>query len=270
MTPPLPIESPLPQTWHGLYCGIKAFMAGLRLVAPGGGLFRYAIAPGLVSLFVLAGGVLLGWWLLQGWLTAWIAQQGWGSWLGWLGSAVVFVMAVLIAYFLFMPVMALMAPIFIDPIVERVYERYTGLKIAPDDSRSFLHRQLGATLLSGKITLVSLVIELPLALFALFSGVGAVVAIPIRGWIQGGDLLDSPLGMRKWGIRRRYAFFARHKWAVAGLGICSDLAMLIPILNLLVLAAGAAGATLILIASETPAQMPISPLVPASSSDQNR
>lgn len=248
--PPLPIDTPLAESWRGFFTGITAFFAGLKLVAPGGGLFRYAVAPALLSLVALVGGVLLGWFLLHDWINDWIAQQGWASWLGWLGSALVFVLAVLLAYFLFMPVMALLAPLFIDPIVERVYQRYTGRPIAPPEARSFMRRQLGAFVLSAKLMVVGLVIELPLALLALFTGVGAIIAVPIRGWLQGGDLLDNPLGMRHLRVRERYKLFWRWRWSVTGLGAACDLAMLIPVLNLLVLAAGAAGATLLLISSE--------------------
>lgn len=251
MTPsPLPIDAPLAENWRGFFTGINAFFAGLKLVAPGGGLFRYALAPALLSLLVLLGGVLLGWFLLHGWISEWIAQQGWASWLGWLGSALVFVLALLLAYFLFMPVMALLAPLFIDPIVERVYERYTGRPLVPPQTRSFMRRQMGAFVLSAKLMVVGLVIELPLALLALFTGVGAIIAVPIRGWLQGGDLLDNPLGMRHLRVRERYGLFWRWRWSVTGLGAACDLAMLVPVLNLLVLAAGAAGATLLLISSE--------------------
>src|SRR5690606_5868620 len=51
----LPITTPLPAGTAGFVSGFSAFLVGMKLVLPGGGLFRYALAPILLSMFVATG-----------------------------------------------------------------------------------------------------------------------------------------------------------------------------------------------------------------------
>jgi uncharacterized protein involved in cysteine biosynthesis len=244
-------EGPIPENWRGAITGAQAFVRGLKLVAPGGGLFKYAILPALASLVVLAGLVVLAWFLVHTWLGDWVASHGWWSGWTWIGGVLAVVLAALLAWFLFFPAMNLFAPLFLDPICEEVYRRHTGRELRGRlTASSFARRQWSALVQSLKIICTTAVIELPLAIFALLTTVGSIVAFPINGWLGGADLLDNPLALKHLTFRERLRFCARYKWATAGLGATAGLAMFVPVLNLLVVAAGTAGATLLVIQAE--------------------
>ncbi len=243
--------APLPENWRGAIVGAQAFMRGLKLVAPGGGLFKYAILPAIVSLIVLVALAALAWFIVQTWLGGWIEQQGWWQGLAWLGGLLAFLIALFLAWFLFFPVMNLFAPLFLDPICEEVYRRHTGRELHGRHSASSMaKRQWFAAVQSAKIFATTAMVELPLAIFALVSGIGSVVAFPINGWLGGADLLDNPLALKHLAFRERLAFAWRFRWATAGLGAAAGVAMLVPVLNLLVIAGGTAGATLLMIQAE--------------------
>lgn len=247
-----PATAPIPENWRGALLGAKLFLEGMKLVAPGGGLFRYALAPALVSLLVLTALGVLAWVVVQYWLTGWIEERGWWQGLAWLGGLIAFFVALFLAWFLFFPVMNLFAPLFLDPICVEVYRRKTGRELQGRLGASgFLKRQWFAAVQSAKIFATTACVELPLALFALFTTVGSIIAFPINGWLGGADLLDNPLALKHLKFRERLNFCWRYRWAVVGLGAACGLAMLVPVLNLLVIAGGTAGATLLVAESES-------------------
>jgi uncharacterized protein involved in cysteine biosynthesis len=78
---------------------------------------------------VLAALGILAWVVVQYWLTGWIEERGWWQGLAWLGGVIAFAVALLLAWFLFFPVMNLFAPMFLDPICMEVYRRKTGREL---------------------------------------------------------------------------------------------------------------------------------------------
>jgi uncharacterized protein involved in cysteine biosynthesis len=244
---PLPITTPLPRGFRGFVAGFGAFLVGLRLVLPGGGLFRYALAPIIVSAFVLAGVAVVAFFAAKYWLVEWLNE----SWIGWLGGVLAFLVTALIAYFLFVPVMTLFAPWFIDPICDKVHARYTGRElVGPRSAQAFMKRQLFAIFQSIKWTAVVLFIQIPLAVLALLTGVFALIAIPVNAIIQGADLMDYPLSMRDVSLSGKLQWCMRHFWPSAGMGTAASLLMFVPGLNLFIVPAGAAAATVLMIATD--------------------
>ena len=243
----LPITAPLPRGLAGFVSGFSAFLVGLKLVFPGGGLFRYALAPVIISAFVLTGVAVGAFFGAKYWLVEWLNE----SWVGWLGGLLAFLLTLVISYFLFAPVMTVFAPLFIDPICEKVHIKYTGNELIGERSaQAFLRRQLFALFQSLKWTLVVLLVQLPLAILALLTVVVAAVAIPVNAVIQGADLLDCPLALRDYNFSRKMSWNKRHFWPATGLGTAASLLLLVPGLNLFVMPAGAAGATLLMIAAD--------------------
>ncbi|MCB9933966.1 MAG: EI24 domain-containing protein [Planctomycetes bacterium] len=243
---PLPITTPLPGGLKGFVSGFSAFAVGLKLVFPGGGLFRYALAPIVLSVFVLTGVAAGAFFAAKYWLVEWL-QQGWA---GWLGGVLAFLLTLVIAYFLFVPVMTVFAPLFIDPICEKVHQRYTGADLIGERSaQQFIKRQLFALVQSLKWTLVVLLIQLPLAIGALLTGVLAFVAIPVGAIIMGADLMDYPLALKHYTVSRKLGWSKRHFWPAVGMGSAASLLLLVPGLNLFVAPAGAAAATLLMMAT---------------------
>jgi CysZ protein len=249
---PLPVTSPLPRGAPGFVSGASAFLVGLKLVLPGGGLFRYAIAPVMVALVVLLALAIGAFFLARGLLVDWLTSIDFAPWLSWLGGVLAFLLAVVFAFFLFTPVMKLFGPIFMDPICEAVHLRYAGQPLMGRRSaQAFLKRQLFAVVQSVKWLFVTLLIEIPVAIVALLTGVGAVVAVPLTAIIQGADLMDSPLALRHYGLRRKLEWVKRNLGPATGLGGAASLALLVPIVNLFVIPAGVAGATILMLAEQT-------------------
>jgi uncharacterized protein involved in cysteine biosynthesis len=242
----LPISTPLPKGLRGFVSGFAAFLVGLKLVLPGGGLFRYALAPIVLSALVLTGVAVAVFFGVKHWLVAWLDQ----SWIGWLGGALAVLLTVLISYFVFVPVMTIFAPWFIDPICERVHVRYTGRELIGNRSaQAFLRRQFFAVLQSLKWTAVVLFIELPLAVLALFTVVFVVVAVPVSAVIKGADLMDYPLALRDFTLKDKLRWCKTHFWPCIGMGTAASLMLFVPGLNLFVVPAGAAAATLLMLAT---------------------
>jgi CysZ protein len=251
MNNPLPITTPLPRGLRGLNAGIAAFMVGLKLVLPGGGLFRYAIAPVLIAGVLLVGLAVGAFLLTKDLLVDWLTSLDFAPWLSWVGGILAFVLALVIAYLLFTPVMTLFGPLFMDPICERVHLRYTGNELIGNRSaQGFIKRQLYAVVQSIKWLFVTLLIEIPLALFALLTGVGAFVAVPISSIIQGADLMDTPLALRHYNLSQKTKWIRANLAAATGLGGAASVALLIPVLNLFVIPAGVAGATILMLAAD--------------------
>lgn len=242
-----PVPTPLPSGMKGLAVGVRAFVAGYRLMLPGGGMFRYAIAPGLVALFTLlslaVGAFFLARWLLVDWLTS----LDWAPWLSWLGGVLAFVLALVFSYFLFVPVMRMLGPIFLDPIAERVHQRVTGQPL-PQAPPNVAIRLAGSIVPSLRSLLLSLFVELPLAIFAMLTFAGVVVSAPVSAFLMGWDLVDTSLSLHnlKWSAKK--AWLRRNFWPCIGLGGTASLVLLVPVLNLLAVPAGVAGAMVLVLA----------------------
>lgn len=244
---PLPITAPPPGGTRGLVTGFSAFIAGLKLVLPGGGLFKYALAPVIVSALVLIGVAIGAFFGAKYLLVEWLEE----TWIGWLGGVLAFALTLLLAYFLFVPVMTIFAPLFIDPICEKVYMRYTGRELIGDKSAAgFIKRQLFAFVQGIKWLLVMLFIQIPLAIGAMVTGVLAAAAIPIGAILMGTDLMDYPLALKHFTLNRKLDWAKRNFWAAGGMGAGASLFLLIPVVNLFVVPAGAAAATILAIATE--------------------
>ena len=245
---PLPITTPLKRGLAGFVSGFSAFVVGLRLVVPGGGLFRYAIAPIAVSALVLTGiaiGAFFG-------AKYWLVESFEESWVGWLGGVLAFLLTLVISYFLFVPVMTIFAPLFIDPICEQVHLRYTGRELIGERSaQAFMKRQMFAIVQSLKWTAVVLLIQLPLLVASLLTVVVTFIAIPVSAVIQGADLMDYPLALRHYTASKKLGWAKRHFWPASGMGTAASLLMLIPGLNLFIVPAGAAAATVLMLAADS-------------------
>jgi len=247
----LPVTLPLAAGWRGFVSGIAAFTAGLRLVLPGGGLFRHAILPVLLTLVILTSIAIASFFAVHSWLEPFLAQWEWPAWLSWLGGALAFIVAILAAYFLLEPVMTLLGPLFIDPVCEKVHVRYTGRALyGRRSAQAFLRRQWFALGQSIQWTAISLFVELPLAIIGLLTFVGVALAVAVSAMLRGVDLMDYPHSCRQMKLREKLAWVRAHPAAVAGLGGAASLCKLIPVLNLFATPAGAAGATMLMLAAE--------------------
>lgn len=102
-----------------------------------------------------------------------------------------------------------------------------------------------------KVSLTALAIGLPilavLAVITILVPPVAVVTIPLKfivtGLLAAYDFLDYPFSVRGQGVRVRLAFMRQEIWAVLGFGATIALLLLIPLVGLLLIPLGVAGAT---------------------------
>lgn len=248
---PLPIRGPLQPGMRGFVAGMRVFITGLKLVMPGGGLFKYALVPVLVSGFILLVLAIAAFFVAQALLVDWLASMDFAPWLSWLGGVLAFVLAVVAAYFLFGSVMKLFGPLFMDPICEQVHLRYTGRPLAGPTTVGSVLKGLVSSIPSAlRSLLAALLIELPLAIFAMVTFVGAAVAIPVTGLLQGAELMDAPLALRNLKWSQRVGWVKAHFAPCTGMGAMAGLCMLVPVLNLFVVPAGIAAATILMLAAD--------------------
>jgi CysZ protein len=228
--------------FRGISSGVSAFAAGLKVVLPGGGLFRFALLPAGVSLVILGAVVAASFVAARYFLGEWLES----TWLAWLGSLLAVLSGLVLAYFVFVPVMNLFAPWFIDPICEEVFRRCTGREIdAQGPKRNVAVRVLIGIAQFFAGLLIVVFIQLPLAVAALFTGVTGVIAIAINGFMMGSELMDHPIACAGGTLGDRVAWLKSNFWPAVGLGAAASICVVIPVLNLLVLPAGAAAATML-------------------------
>jgi CysZ protein len=104
------------------------------------------------------------------------------------------------------------------------------------------------------IGLIGVAIVLALTLVEIFVAGSTIFVLPIKIFISGlfvsWDLLDYPLSVRDFRLRDRIAWVFTHKREVVGFGSSLALVFLVPCAQLLLLPAGVAGATELVLRSE--------------------
>ncbi|MDC1141774.1 EI24 domain-containing protein [Planctomycetota bacterium] len=248
--PALPIPDKIPEGWQGARIGMSAFWKGMKLVGPGSGMFSLVLAPVIASAVIIATFIIIAFIVGQGLIADLIQSQGWADWIAWAGNIIALIVAGMLGYFLFTPTMSLFRPLFLDKIAERVYQKYTGQLIHGGNPGNFLKRQLYAVVDVFKGIVVSLFIQMPLGIFALVTGAGALLTVPVHSYIEGRDFMAVPLDLKNPEKQIRAAWNKRYRWASSGLGGGAAVALLVPLLNLFVVPAGVAGATILMIAWE--------------------
>ncbi|MDH5641879.1 MAG: EI24 domain-containing protein [Nitrospira sp.] len=239
--------------FNGVSSGISALIVGLKLILPGGGMFRYAIAPAIFSLLLIIGFVAGSWVLAFDVILDALKSAEVPDWLPLPASILSFIAGLLISVFLFNPMLMLLGPLCFDPICEKVHILYTGRPlIGKRSAAAFLKRQLFTIWQAIAWSFVSLLIQLPLAVVAAFTGAGAIVTFPIAGFVGGCDLLDYPLALRHEKFGHKAQFCWRYRYPLAGLGGMSGLLFLVPLLNMFITPAGVAGATILMLAADEP------------------
>jgi len=104
---------------------------------------------------------------------------------------------------------------------------------------------------SIKITAITLAMGIPifivLSLIEIVLPVSVMVMLPLKlavsSVLAAWNLLDYPFGRQRMDFGARYKFFRSHLWACAGFGLPVAIIAFIPLIGLLILPAGVAGAT---------------------------
>ena len=190
------------------------------------GVLARSIGLTLLAFVVLLGGSTWGIHALLAnihWMPGWIAAV-----LGTLGVA-------LLAFWLFLPTVMVIATQFIDPVAAAVDRRH--YPFLPPPSPAALHAQVWDGLVLALQILLLNAVAVMLAL--LLPGIGIVLGIVIGGWAIGRGLFVA-VAMRRMGRLAAQELYRRHRIAVLVPGLVLAAAATLPGVNLLVPIVGTA------------------------------
>ncbi|MDN5865308.1 MAG: EI24 domain-containing protein [Gammaproteobacteria bacterium] len=232
----------------GFFAGIQALVTGCGLLAEPG-MRRYAILPLILSVLAFVVLVVLAVFFF-GDLAGWVRDQLpgwllWTVWLLWIALAAAFVFGF---YFTFTMMVGLVGlPIFML-LANEVERRMTGR--LPESHRGVLYltwigfwRQFPRFLYLGIWLAVILVATLVLFFIPLVNFLIAPMWFLFGSWAFSVMMSDFPLGARDLAWPEQRALIKRYRGRVLGLGVASGAMALIPVLNLILLAAATAGVT---------------------------
>ncbi len=242
---------PAPRTL-GFVDGALAPWRGLAFVLGTPSTWPYAAVPAAIFVVLSAAIGALGVTLAQH-ATESLASAG-SAWLvagGWALRVVLWLLAAAVAVLVGLALAQPLSGPALDAIVERQELALGGRAHPKHPALATMLRGLRVNLLSLAATL-SVIALLTLVEFAFAPA--AVVTTPLKfvlsSLVLAWDVVDYPLGLRGMGVRARLAWFRAHVGLALGFGLSLGLVFLVPCAGLLLLPAGVAGATRIVIASE--------------------
>lgn len=216
--------------------GIRFFWAGLRMLFRHPSLFGLSLLPIFLTAVLLVG---LAWgsaWLVGGMLPD-VFDDGLRS----IASAVTFLLALLLGYFLYLPLARVLLAPFSEALSRKTHNLHTG-------DRGYDANQGWARAILEGVKLVALHMVVALAAFilgVLIPPIGAPVGVVVAVFLCGLDLLDVPLSARGLRLGHKLGVIWRNKSLATGFGAAVYLLLLIPVVNLLSLPVGVIGATLL-------------------------
>ncbi len=197
------------------------------------GLSLIPILLTVVLLLSLAFGVV--------WLVGQMVSDALGENLRVFAQTLIFVVALLAGYFLYLPV----ARVLLAPFAEALSRKAHAMNAGAANYQSDLGwaRAMWEGL---KLVMLQLVIAIfVLALSIAFPPVGAPIGIAVAVFLCGLDFFDIPLSARGMRLRKKLGVIWRNKSLAIGFGAAAYLLLLIPVVNLLSLPVGVIGATLL-------------------------
>jgi len=216
--------------------GVRFFFTGLRMLFRHPALLGLSLIPILLTLVLLLG-LAFG----VAWLVGQMVSDALGEGLRVFAQALIFTLALLAGYFLYLPVARVLLAPFSEALSRKAHAINTGAAIRQSDLGWARAMWEGL-----KLVMLQLVIAIfVLALSLLFPPVGAPIGIAVAVFLCGLDFFDIPLSTRGWRLRKKLGVIWRNKSLALGFGLAAYLTLLIPVINLFSLPAGVIGATLL-------------------------
>lgn len=217
--------------------GFRFFLAGGRTLIRHPDLLALSMIPILLTLVLLVALALAG-----AWIVGRIFADLIGSDLRLFAQTLTFVLALLIAYFLYLPAARVILAPFAEALSRKTHVIHNG------DSVRMNNLGWARAILEGlKLVVFQLLVALAALLFGLFfPPVGAPVGVAVAIFLCGLDFLDIPLSTRGLWLRRKLGVIWRNKFLAVGFGAAAYLMLLIPVFNMLALPVGVIGATLLI------------------------
>ncbi|MGE0129427.1 MAG: EI24 domain-containing protein [Blastocatellales bacterium] len=222
--------------FYHIVCGVRFFFAGMRALTRNPDLLGLSLVPILLTFFLLMALAICG-----AWIAGRIVADVLGDNLRVFAQALVFVLALLIGYFLYLPVARVLLAPFAEALSRKTHAINTGEAVRQNDlgwARA-MWEGLKLVMFQAVIALIALALSL------VFPPVGAPIGITVAIFLCGLDFFDIPLSTRGMRLRRKLGVIWRNKSLAIGFGAAAYLMLLIPVINMLALPVGVIGATLL-------------------------
>lgn len=233
-----------------LMTGLRDVGRGFDFVKRHPSLWKWIVAPSVITLLLLIGAVL-GVAALTEPIVTWVTSHL-PSWLESIAGVILTIVVViglsLAALLVFMTVAGMVAGPFNELLSEEVEAKLTGKPSGPFSLVAFLRGAVLGILHGLRRLMVALVGIVLLFALGLIPVIGTIAAAVIAVWLAGRgaayDAYDAVLSRRELPYRDKLAYLERHRSRTLGLGVAVAGMLLVPGLNLLALGLGAVGATL--------------------------
>ncbi|MCI0662653.1 MAG: EI24 domain-containing protein [Acidobacteria bacterium] len=234
-----------PRTTNPIYhlvWGIRFFFSGLLMLTRHPPLLGLSLIPIVITVVALLSLALSIAWLVGGWVAGILGED-----LRIVAQALIFLFALMLGYFLYLPV----ARVLLAPFSEALSRRAHAINTAAMSNSSHIglaSRGWGRAMLEGlKLVMFQVVIGITaLTISLVFPPFSAPIGITVAIFICALDFCDVPLSVRGLPFGRKMNLIWRYKSLTIGFGIAAYLSLLIPIVNLFSLPAGVIGATLLI------------------------
>jgi CysZ protein len=227
---------------YHLAWGVRFFFAGLRMLFRHPALLGLSLIPILLTVVLLLG-LAFG----IAWLVGGMIADALGGDLRVFARALIFALALLAGYFLYLPVARVLLAPFAEALSRRAHAINSGAAIRQSDLGWARAMWEGLKLVMLQLVIAICVVALSIA----FPPVGAPVGIAVAVFLCGLDFFDIPLSARGLRLRKKLGVIWRNKSLAIGFGAAAYLMLLLPVVNLLSLPVGVIGATLLTDALET-------------------
>lgn len=226
--------------------GLRAFSDGARAArAPGMG--RYIWLPALVSLVVIAAGLIWTFGYVEA-LSRWLADSlpDWLDFLSLILAPLLYLLGVLAGAWLFGLLAVLLASPFLGDLSMAVERREFGS--GPEQPPGLLTgamSALGRELRKLLYYLPRLLVVFLVTLIPLVNAAAPLVWFGFGAWILAIQFCDYPAENRGLPFRETVHLLQRHRAAALGYGACATVALAIPLVNFLLIPVAVAGGTIL-------------------------
>jgi CysZ protein len=227
--------------FYHIVWGVRFFFLGMRTLVRNPDLLSLSLVPMLLTLVLLMG-LIIG----AAWAVGRLIGDAVRVEIRIVAQALMFLLTLLIAYFLYLPVARVLLAPFAESLSRRARAVTTGRTIR-QNGQGWARAMLEA------LKLVIFQVSVALAALALglaFPPVGVPVGVAVAIFLGGLDFFDIPLSTRGLRLRKKLGVIWRNKSLTLGFGAAAYLMLLIPVINMLALPVGVVGATLLIDALE--------------------
>lgn len=227
--------------------GVNYLFKGFNLIKQPG-LRKYVILPLLINVLIFAGLGILAF----GWLGGLVDQMmaglpDWVQWLDWLVWFVIYAASIVLMYFTFTAMANFISAPFNGVLAEAVEEKVTGIDKSDDAPWHQALTQIGPAI-KEEITKLIYFITRSLPFFVLFfipgiNFIASALWMLFGTWLLALQYADYPLANQKVLFKDQRKLLAEKRLLVMGFGAAVMGGMMIPIVNLVIIPAAVAGAT---------------------------